>query len=101
MMVGGIVLSVLGTAALVGSIAKINYDETQFQASCPPSLGCLVVGSLAGLNELPWYALATFGGTLLATGTVLTIVGATPRRVGPWEPRVSVGPGSARLAWSF
>lgn len=103
MMVSGIIVGSLGTAALIGGI--VRAEQIQAQVRCDArmdALTCIGVGLAGGIEATPWVALATFGGTLMATGAVLTPIGATPVRADRWrEPSLAIGPGSLHLTWRF
>jgi hypothetical protein len=103
LMTGGIIMATLGTAALVGGIAKVEYDEAH--VACQPAslLGCAAVASIDAVGEAGYVFLAVFGGTLVASGAAMIGVGASPVRADRFAaaPAITVGPRSARLTWSF
>jgi hypothetical protein len=89
LMVGGIIMASIGTAFLIGGVVALEQAQGHGLAG--------VGSSLAGV-------MATFfGDTLIVPGDIMTGVGASPvpARRGGEQPTVSLGPGSARLTWSF
>jgi hypothetical protein len=100
--VGGVVMASIGTAFVVGGSVVYAQGEAELPPCKPAILGCLGRG-LSAIGLVAPLSAIVIGATLVAPGVVMIAVGASPvpARRGWEQPFVSLGPGSARLAWSF
>jgi len=109
LMVSGIVLGTLGTGTMIAA-GVIYRNAVQSEEECFRTVGQSSLPQLAGATCPTagigkWFAvpMAIGGGTLIAAGIPMTIVGAwpVPDRKAAGAPELRVGPGNASVRWRF